>query len=116
MAEHGNEDRYINCSRCKMKYHNNNEHIKVDFGYNRLNERYMTCLTCRTNKREYNKCWSRNNYHIYRDSELERTRIYKEARKEKEMEKTTCNVCGSIVSRRCMTIHLRTDKCKKFQQ
>ena len=113
MAEQGNVEKYMNCSRCKMKYHNTNEHIQNDFGYNRLNERFKTCMTCRINKREYNKCWSRNNYNIYRDTELERSRIYRENNKDKIREITECNLCGSMVCRDGMAKHQRTNKCKK---
>ena len=42
-------DKYIKCSRCKCKYINDNEHIKHGFGYNRLEERYTTCVKCREN-------------------------------------------------------------------
>ena len=77
MSEQCEDIKYIKCSKCKCKYINDDEHIKDDFGYNRLNERYKTCLTCRTKKREYNKCWSSNNYHYNRDIELERKRIYR---------------------------------------
>ena len=47
MAEQHGEGKYIKCSKCKCKYINDDEHIKADFGYNRLNERYKTCVTCR---------------------------------------------------------------------
>ena len=48
MAEQSGDDKYIKCSHCKCKYINNDEHIKSDFGFNRLNERYKTCVKCRT--------------------------------------------------------------------
>ena len=35
-----------------MKFINDDEHIKNDFGYNRLNERYKQCARCRTSSRE----------------------------------------------------------------
>ncbi len=41
-------NKYITCSNCKCKYHNNDEYIKNDFGYNRLGERFKCCLKCRT--------------------------------------------------------------------
>ena len=47
MTEDNRIDKYIKCSRCKCKYINDNEHIKHDFGYNRLEERYKTCVKCR---------------------------------------------------------------------
>ena len=47
MTEQQGNDKYIKCSSCKCKYINDDEHIKTDFGYNRLNERFKTCVTCR---------------------------------------------------------------------
>ena len=47
MTEENNKDKYINCSNCKRKYINDEEHIKRDFGYSRLEERYKTCVKCR---------------------------------------------------------------------
>ena len=46
---------YINCSRCHMKFINDDEHIKYDFGYNRLNIRYKQCVRCRISNREKQK-------------------------------------------------------------
>ena len=48
MAEQDSKDKYIKCSKCKCKYINDDNHIKADFGYNRLNERFKTCVKCRT--------------------------------------------------------------------
>ncbi len=48
MAEQLEPDKYVKCSKCKCKYINDDEHIKNDFGYNRLNIRYKTCTKCRT--------------------------------------------------------------------
>ena len=39
-------DKYIKCSQCKCKY-NNDESIKDNFGFNRLNEQLKTCVKCR---------------------------------------------------------------------
>ena len=55
MAEQTREEQYIKCSRCQMKYINNDDHIKKEFGYNRLNERYKTCIACRENRKQYRK-------------------------------------------------------------
>ena len=54
MEEQHGEDKYIKCSKCKCKYINDDEHIKKDFGYNRLNERYKTCVKCRTKRNTHN--------------------------------------------------------------
>ena len=48
MTEQDSKDKYIKCSKCKFKYINDDNHIKADFGYNRLNERFKTCVKCRT--------------------------------------------------------------------
>ena len=55
MTNIDNQDinKYIKCSRCHMKFINDDEHIKTDFGYNRLNERYKQCVKCRSQKAEY---------------------------------------------------------------
>ena len=50
MSEQTGEDKHIKCSKCKCKYINDDEHIKADFGFNRLNERFKTCTKCRTKK------------------------------------------------------------------
>ena len=46
MAEECGDNKYIKCSKCK--YINDDKHIKNDFGYNRLEERFKTCTKCRT--------------------------------------------------------------------
>lgn len=62
MAEQNECDKYIKCSKCRCKYINDDEHIKKDFGYNRLEERFKTCVKCRTysrqqdKQRQWNKC------------------------------------------------------------
>ena len=50
MAEQDSKEEYIKCSQCKCKYTNDEEHIKTDFGYTRLNEQYKTCSKCRNRK------------------------------------------------------------------
>ena len=47
MAEQNEDNKYIKCSKCRCKYHNNDNNIKEYFGYTRLNERYKTCVKCR---------------------------------------------------------------------
>ena len=47
MTEQYGKDKYLKCSSCKCKYLNEEEHIKTDFGYNRLNERFKCCVKCR---------------------------------------------------------------------
>ena len=53
MSEQSGQDKYIKCKGCKCKYINDDEHIKEDFGYNRLGERLKACVKCRNkNKRD----------------------------------------------------------------
>ena len=47
MTEVKGNNQYIYCSRCKCRYINDAEHIKLDFGFNRLNENFKTCIKCR---------------------------------------------------------------------
>ena len=57
MTERSEESKYIKCSKCWCKYINDDEHIKQDFGYNRLEKRYKTCVKCRGRSREYKKVY-----------------------------------------------------------
>ena len=57
MAEQNEIDKYIKCSKCRCKYINDDDHIKNDFGFNRLNERFKTCMKCRERGREQNKAY-----------------------------------------------------------
>ena len=49
MSEESKNDKHTICSKCKCKYINDEEHISTDFGYTRLEERYLTCVKCRAN-------------------------------------------------------------------
>ena len=55
MTEQSEADKYIKCSKCRCKYINDDEHIKNDFGYNRLEEQFKTCVKCRPKSRQQNK-------------------------------------------------------------
>ena len=55
MTEQSEADKYIKCSKCKCKYINDAEHIKQDFGFNRLEEKIKTCVKCRRKDCEYSK-------------------------------------------------------------
>ena len=46
-----NDNKYINCSRCRCKYINDDEHIDQYFGYSRLGERFKNCTKCRVSSR-----------------------------------------------------------------
>ena len=64
-----NANNYIKCSRCHMKFINDDEHIKPDFGYNRLNVRYKQCVRCRTSRREHDQKYTQTNRDKIRESQ-----------------------------------------------
>ena len=53
MTEQSEQDKYIKCKCCKCKYINDEEHIKQDFGYNRLGEQLKTCVKCRNRNNKF---------------------------------------------------------------
>ena len=112
MTEQGMDDKYIKCSRCVRKFINDNDHIKNDFGYNRLEERFKTCVQCRDKKRNMNSySLYKEYYEENRDAILEYKRQYRENNKDKIQEQVLCDVCGSSVSRPGMAKHKKTNKC-----
>ena len=100
-------DKYIQCSRCACKYINDYDHIKSDFGYNRLEERYKTC----------NKC--RNKTKVYEDKDPEKRRQYRQTYNNKHREKINaynyekieCKSCGHKVCRNAMRQHGNEKGC-----
>ena len=54
MAGERKNDKYINCSKCKSKYTNDQEHKCNDFGYTRLEQRYETRVRCRVRSKVIN--------------------------------------------------------------
>ena len=69
MTEPSEADKYIKCSKCRCKYHNNDDNIKSDFGYTRLGERYKTCIKCRKTRLD--------NYDKYKEHANEYSKQYK---------------------------------------
>ena len=51
-SEAESNNKYIACSSWYKRCINDDEHIKTDIGYNRLNIRYKNCVKCRTWNRE----------------------------------------------------------------
>lgn len=45
----------LQCSRCKMKYPDNEDNIKEYVCYNRSNNKFKTCIRCRPSKPKVNK-------------------------------------------------------------
>ena len=114
MAEKGRQqqqqpDKYIQCSRCNCKYINDYDHIKSDFGYNRLEERYKNCTKCR------------NKAKVYTDTRWEAGCQYRQTYNNKNREKINaynyakieCKSCGHKVCRNAMLRHDREKCCNK---
>ena len=55
MTEEGKNNTYIICSKCRSKHINDEEHINNDFGYNRMGDRFKTCVKCREQRNKNNK-------------------------------------------------------------
>ena len=96
MTENNRDVKYIICSRCNCKYINDDEHIKIDFGYTRLNERYKCCVKCRAKGRRNYK----GNLWI---NDYIRHRYWK-----------PCEICNNNISKYQMEHHIEI--CKKYQQ
>ena len=90
MTEQQGNDKYIKCSSCKCKYINDDEHIKSDFGYNRLEERFKTCVKCRDKKYAYSLS--------ERGAEVRAT-YYNNKGRAYNFEKLICGTCGASVCR-----------------
>ena len=101
--------KYIMCSKCHMKFINDDEHIKIDFGYNRLNERYKNCKKCR----KYNAEKVALNRTQIRE-EITRTGRYipkvKQAQDPSEI--VECDVCCKTLRRDVLKRHRMTLNCK----
>ena len=82
MTEQGMDNKYIKCSRCVRKFINDDDHIKNDFGYNRLEERFKTCVQCREQHRGQISYNSKMYYEENRDAILEYRKQYRENNKE----------------------------------
>ena len=81
MEELSGQNKFIKCSKCKCKYINDDEHIKSDFGYNRLNIQYKCCVKCRNKENDYYKrnanalCDTKRKY--YEPCSICNTSVYK---------------------------------------
>ena len=107
MTEQDSKELHIKCSRCKMKYLNNDEHIRKDFGYNRLNERYKTCVTCRDKRHAYLKTEAGEaSIQLYRNNHRDDINKY-------NFTKITCATCGALVCRNAMRNHEKLRGCSR---
>ena len=100
-------DKYIQCSRCNGKYINDYDHIKKDFGYNRLEERYKTCIKCRERHKVYDE--------LHHESIFRKRQTYNMINRDKinayNYAKIECKSCGHQVCRNAMRRHERENGC-----
>ena len=110
MTEKGRQqqpDKYIQCSTCQCKHINDDDHIKKDFGYNRLEERYKPCIKCRERRKVYDELHheairlTRQKYNL---RNRDRINAYNYA-------KIECKSCGHQVCRNAMRRHERENGC-----
>ena len=99
------KDKYIKCSKCNCKYNNDDESIKTNFGYTRLNERFKTCCKCRTKHRQHRI----DNPHLKEyEQRYNNSLEVKERRKNRESEILTCPLCNREFPKATMYQHKRT--------
>ena len=120
MTQNMNNQEYLNCSGCGKKFINDDDHIKNDFGYDRLNVRYKSCIQCRSRyakhretHREERRESAKQYYTDNKDNILIKKNEYRNNNKDTINEKIKCNVCDSLVSRHGIARHHKTTKCKK---
>ena len=76
MAEPSEESKCIQCNKCCWKNINDDAHIKQDFGNNRLEERFKTCVKCRETRKniisermkEYHKQYFQEHKEYYQEN------------------------------------------------
>ena len=110
MSDKSEDDKYIKCSKCRCKYINDDEHINIDFGYNRLEERFKSCVKCRVRGREQNKLYRethkkeiaenskiymKQHYQDHKDYYQEKGKEYRERQLNKEVgeDEQRCTIC-----------------------
>jgi hypothetical protein len=104
---------YIVCSRCHMKFVIDDEHIKTDFGYNRLNIRCKNCVTCRTFNREEPKHWEDVEQQIETYGRYDPNRNKKHCgKKEKLLMTCVCDLCGKTITSSTKDKHIDSPLCK----
>jgi len=91
MANNNTEEK-IKCTRCYMKFINDEESINEHFGYNRLKKRYQTCKRCR-------------------NKDTVRYLEYYNENKEQVNQKIECGRCGSTIYKRNLHKHESSRKC-----
>ena len=95
MAQTTNDMLYLSCTGCNLKFHNDDEHIKQDFGYDRLGRTYKSCVKCReryakyreTHREERREC-AKQYHEENQDKISDKNKLYKEQHKEELKEKS----------------------------
>ena len=103
---------YIMCSQCKCKYLNNDEHIKTDFGYTRLNTRFKTCYKCRERRKpasEETKAKQKQYNEEHKDTIVE----YKNHRTLNQ-KIIICSKCGYEIKANGIYQHQKTIICNQW--
>ena len=98
--------KYINFSKCHMKFINDDQHFKTDFGYDILN---IWCVKCRTYQAEYrgkhrDELREKQTWY-YNDNKEELNKKNIEYNKVYHSEKVECNICGKTITRKSMFKH-----------
>ena len=122
MTEQDSKEKYVKRSRCKMKYHNNDDSTKEHFRCNRLGEQLKTCTTCREKRTQYYKDYYIENKEYILESSKTYHQEHKEERHERwkennlhkdELNKTVvCDNCGKEVSKKKILRHQSSGICK----
>ena len=94
MEEYGKAE-FIKCSTCKKKYINDDEHIKSDFGFNRMNKQYKCCVKCRA--------------YAHRHFQTTET---KHKRTEYNSQEVICDNCGCAQHKGSLSVHKRRYGCQ----
>ena len=96
--------KYISCSRGHKKFIDDDEHIKTDFGYNRLNIRYKQYVKCRTYQAQYRgkhrEELREKQQEYYNNVKEEPNKQKMEYDKVYHSEKDEGNICGKTITRK----------------
>ena len=103
---------YIMCSQCKCKYLNNDEHIKTDFGYTRLNKRFKTCYKCRERRKPASE-ETKAKQKQYNEEHKDKIAEYGKQRTLNQ-KIIICDKCGHDLKEMSMRKHLKTNICNQW--
>ena len=92
-------EEFVKCSKCKSKYINDEEHVKTDFGYNRLGVKYKSCAKCRDKSKTY---YETNASEI---CDYNRKRYY-----------APCSICDELIYKYLMKQHQASVMCAVYAE